>query len=220
MNCTNCGAQNLDGAKFCAGCGAPLATAEQPVYQQPAYQPQQPYGYDPNQQPQYETYPQQPQQPKKPLNYKLIGIIAGVAALALILFLVFGGGHSNSPEGVAEAFMEAAAENDVDAVKDLLYGEMKEDAYDYCSGSEMELEGLEMNITDFKVLSTEEISDEDELDRIAERYDLEVEIEEAQELIADVTVEMSFMGQEQKRTNEAEFLLICIDGDWYVAKMG
>lgn len=33
MFCEKCGAQNTDGAKFCSGCGAPLNSADEPVYQ-------------------------------------------------------------------------------------------------------------------------------------------------------------------------------------------
>lgn len=46
MFCSKCGVQNEEGLNFCANCGAPLNAApaapvapQQPVYQQPAYQP-------------------------------------------------------------------------------------------------------------------------------------------------------------------------------------
>ncbi len=209
MNCTNCGAQNLDGAKFCAGCGSPLATAEQPVYQQPAYQPQQPYGYAPNQQPQYAPYPQQPQQPKKPLNYKLIGIIAGVAALALVLILVLGGGSSGAA-GVAEDFWDACMDGDADKARELTYGDMQDDVSEYCMVGNMG-----MKCTDFEVKETESITDKDALEEYAYEYDIEGKLEEVQIVEAEATLE--FMGQEQ--SGPLVFVVCCIDGDWYVVEL-
>ena len=69
--CTNCGASNNEGTKFCTSCGTPIAQAapveqppvqepvQQPVYQQPIQQPVQQPAYQ--QQPVQQGYPQQPQ---------------------------------------------------------------------------------------------------------------------------------------------------------------
>ncbi len=214
MNCTNCGAQNLDGAKFCAGCGSPLATAEQPAYQQPAYQPQQPYGYAPEQQPQqpygYAPYPQQPQQPKKPINYKLIGIIAGVAAIALILFLVLGGGGASGAAGVAEDFWDACMDGDADKARELSYGDMQDEASEYCM-----IGSMGAKCTDFEVKETESVKDKGELEELAYDYDIEGKLEEVQIVETEVTLE--FMGQEQ--SGPMTFVVGLIDGDWYVLEM-
>ena len=208
MNCPNCGTQNQDGVRFCAGCGAPAATAEQPVYQQPAYQPQQPYGYDPNQQPQYAPYPQQPQQ-KKPLNYKLIGIIAGVAAIALILIIVLGGGAGGAA-GVAEDFWDACMDGDSDTARDLAYGDMQDEVSEYCL-----IGSMGASCTDFDVKETESITDKDELADFAYDYDIEGELEEIQIIEAEATLE--FMGQEQ--SGPLNFVVGLIDGDWYVLEL-
>ena len=84
MFCENCGAQNVDGAKFCASCGAPLAASQQtqPVQQQveqPVYQPPQPqYNYN------YDYSYQQPQpQPVMPANQ-------GRSVGAIILYMISG----------------------------------------------------------------------------------------------------------------------------------
>lgn len=216
MNCANCGTQNLDGAKFCAGCGAPLATAEQPVYQQPAYQqpqpayqPRQPYGYGPNQQPPYAPYPQQPQQPKKPVNWLLIGIIAGVAAIALILVLVLGGGASGAA-GVAEDFWDACMDGDSDKARDLAYGDMQDDVSEYCL-----IGSMGAKCTDFDVKETESVTDKDELADFAYDYDVEGELEEIQ--IIEVEATLEFMGQEQ--SGPLNFVVGLIDGDWYVLEL-
>lgn len=71
MFCKNCGTQNQDGARFCAGCGADLTPAPaQPVYQAPVQQA-----------------PAQ-QAPQLNLNPKTITTI--IVALITVLALVFG----------------------------------------------------------------------------------------------------------------------------------
>lgn len=217
MNCANCGTQNADGARFCAGCGSQLPTApayQAPAYEAPAYQApvQNPY-QAPVQNPYEAPNPYgappayDPYAPASKKNNTWLWIVLGVvavAAIAVVLIFALGGG-SNSAEGVAEAFMEACASCDVDAVEDLLYGEMKDDASDYCSPYEVE-------INDFEVIETEELgrSAREEIS-----YKLDAEVEEAQEICAEVTLE--FMGYEE--TGEIWFTVICIDGDWYVYEM-
>ncbi len=87
MICPNCGRENENGVKFCAGCGASLSVA-QPQYQQPQYQQPQ-YQQPQYQQPQY----QQPmyQQPMKPVvPGKGLGIASMVLGiLSLVLFCIW-----------------------------------------------------------------------------------------------------------------------------------
>lgn len=89
MFCENCGAQNVDGAKFCAGCGAPLASAQpvQPQVEQPQYQPPQPqynYNYPTYQQPQPAQV--QPAQPGRSVGAIILYMIAGaIAVLSIIM---------------------------------------------------------------------------------------------------------------------------------------
>lgn len=89
MFCGNCGTQNAEGTQFCAGCGADLGGGK----------------------------PQAPKSGKKLPKFKvgkfnidlndrksLIGVIAGAAALVLILFLLFG---IRTPSSVAKKYMAA-----------------------------------------------------------------------------------------------------------------
>ena len=113
--CTNCGAQNPDGTKFCTSCGTPIVQAapveqpvQEPVYQQPVQQPQ--YQQPQYQQPQYQQpayqqpqgYPQQPQyQQPYPTGYTgfsetpkkskkgLIAVIAIILVLGLAAIVLF-----------------------------------------------------------------------------------------------------------------------------------
>lgn len=86
MFCENCGSQNVDGAKFCASCGAPLAASQpvQPV-EQPRYQEPQPrfdYNYS-YQQPQ----PVQPAPQGKSAGAIVVYMISGAVALLSILMV-------------------------------------------------------------------------------------------------------------------------------------
>ena len=86
MFCENCGSQNVDGAKFCASCGAPLAASQpvQPV-EQPRYQEPQPrfdYNYS-YQQPQ----PVQPAPQGKSAGAIVVYMISGALALLSILMV-------------------------------------------------------------------------------------------------------------------------------------
>lgn len=77
MFCTKCGNQFADGSAFCPGCGAPAEVApQQPQYQQPV-------------QPQYQQ-PAPQVAPAGAMDLKKIWhmVIAGVAALALIVGLL------------------------------------------------------------------------------------------------------------------------------------
>lgn len=75
MFCKNCGKENIDGAKFCAVCGAEMTVAEvQPNVKaapQPQYQPAQPY---------YNN----PVVPGKGMG--IAGMILGIVSLALFCF--------------------------------------------------------------------------------------------------------------------------------------
>lgn len=86
MFCENCGSQNVDGAKFCASCGAPLAAAQpvQPV-EQPRYQEPQPrfdYNYS-YQQPQ----PVQPAPQGKSAGAIVVYMISGALAVLSIIMV-------------------------------------------------------------------------------------------------------------------------------------
>lgn len=78
MFCKNCGAEINGDAKFCAGCGTPVAAAEQEqnTQQQTYYTEQQPNDA------QYETYQAEPVYQAKPVASKN-KIVAGLLAIFL-----------------------------------------------------------------------------------------------------------------------------------------
>ena len=89
MICQNCGKENLEGSKFCEGCGTPLQAAPQPVevpVQEPqtqAYepavesqQPQNPYAQQPQQVPQGQPYGV-PYGAQQPMNNQPYGVPYG-----------------------------------------------------------------------------------------------------------------------------------------------
>ena len=92
--CTNCGAQNDEGSKFCNSCGAPLqfgqpvqpqAQPAQPEYQQPVYQ--QPVYQQPQVQPVQPLYVQ-PMASNEPSVKKNGFCTAGFVLSLLGIFLV------------------------------------------------------------------------------------------------------------------------------------
>ena len=100
MFCENCGAQNVDGAKFCASCGAPLAVSQpaqpqieqaqyQPQIEQTQYQPPQPqynYNYNYNyQQPQVQ--PARPVQQGRSVGAVIVYMISGALAVLSIIMV-------------------------------------------------------------------------------------------------------------------------------------
>ena len=199
MFCGNCGAQNADGAAFCKNCGAQLNAApqqpQQPVYQQPVYQ-QQYYAA-----------------PKKPFNTKLIGIIAGAAAavalvVVLLIVLLGGGVGASSPEAVAEKFVEAAGDMDVDDLLNLVHegtwdyladdlgyddiDEMREIMEENADLAKDEMGGASMKLSG-EAVDTEKAS-KSELKDVAEMYDEEfgLEVTGAVEVETDITLSDPF----------------------------
>ncbi len=89
MFCEKCGAQNADGAKFCASCGAPL-NVETAYYAQPQPRPQQPdyqYGYPQQPQSQPQTFHPAAQKPQgKTTAGVVIFMISGALAVLSLLF--------------------------------------------------------------------------------------------------------------------------------------
>lgn len=96
--CSNCGAENADGAAFCRVCGQPVKNAAQS-----AGQPGNPYYVQPPycQQPQTPGYGGQApwmQPPKKKKNLTWLWIVLGVVAAAAIAFSVWFFGFERKPE--------------------------------------------------------------------------------------------------------------------------
>ncbi len=82
MFCSKCGTNNPEGASFCAGCGSPLTTAQQPVQQQ-TYTQQPVYNAQDYQQQQQQyvqpTYAGQYQEIQQPRKKSRKGLIIGAA---------------------------------------------------------------------------------------------------------------------------------------------
>lgn len=100
--CHNCGAQLVDGARFCTECGTAVAAASAPVASTPA--PAQPNGY-------FSPTPQRAQPPRK--NTALIVCVAAAAvvlltviALILVLSLSGRGADTSLPEKRKDAAMQ------------------------------------------------------------------------------------------------------------------
>ena len=113
-NCSNCGAELKDEAKFCGKCGT--AQAEQPAYQQPAYQQptyQQPtYQQPAYQQPAYQqpAY-QQPayQQPAQPAIVPGKGMAIASMVLGIVSLALFCVSYLAIPCGIVGAVLGAIA---------------------------------------------------------------------------------------------------------------
>ena len=137
MFCSNCGKQNLDGVKFCSGCGAPMqaetpvapvqaapvntvvtppvvqevpvqAAPVQPVYQAPV---QQPVYQAPVQEPVYQASASVPEQPapKKSKAKLIVAIIAIVVVIGLVAGGIFLFGDKL---GITGGDKEGSSQND------------------------------------------------------------------------------------------------------------
>lgn len=111
--CKNCGHQLKEGASFCGECGQVVAKPSQPsqpTYQQPA-----------NPVPTSETRTGAARPPKKPMSKKA-KILTGVAVTFAILLIgsYYFINHMFGPASVADGFMDAIAEKDVQKVKNYI----------------------------------------------------------------------------------------------------
>lgn len=101
MFCPNCGTNNDASAKFCKKCGTPLERRGAQTQPEPAPQPEPEPAPQPAPAPQPQPQPQAAPKPKPARPKWLIPVIAGVAALVLVIFAVVGlfagGGGSPTP---------------------------------------------------------------------------------------------------------------------------
>ena len=205
MFCGNCGANNQDGAAFCAGCGAALVSNAQPVDAQPEYASEY-----------------VPAAPKK--NFiPLIAGIAAVAAVVILLVCLLGGGHGFSePEDAALAWVEGMCDFDTGDMLQAVYpdiaDDIEEDLQDDCDRAEEYYDEADVDLS-FSNFETEERDydyGDDYLDELEEwlsdEYDLDVKVSSVKRIKVSYEVEMD---GRSKDTSE-NVTVVKIDGDWYV----
>jgi len=135
MYCNECGKEIADNSEFCGHCGAALGAAAAQAGQPPA--PPGPQAYVPPSPPAGAVPPAPPGPPvqagpyapsprKSPLPWILggIGVLAVIAIVLVLVFVVFGGddktttsgdnGGASNPEQVVETFYRAMEKQDVD----------------------------------------------------------------------------------------------------------
>lgn len=114
MFCSNCGKQNMDGAKFCAGCGTPMMVVDEtiPVQQQtPVYATDTPVA----------PAPQKPNKNKKGLIIGIVvGVIVVIVAVIGILFAtgVFETDSDTEDKKIEETNNKKQDEEDDDVIED------------------------------------------------------------------------------------------------------
>lgn len=148
MFCTKCGAQIADGSKFCTGCGAPLNSIPERVVPDPApiaptvsFAPAEPFA---------PAFPVTPEAPapvikKKPILPIIIIAAAVTVVIAVVLVLSLSGGGYKDYNDLIGAYFDASADNDADAVLELLHPNITQalrDTDDYFSDYEI-LEDLD-----------------------------------------------------------------------------
>lgn len=194
MICSSCGGNNPDGAIFCARCGNVLTE---------------------NAQSEPET------KPRRKKGLILILSFVAIAALAVIVICLLGGGHGFSePEDAALAAIEGAFDLDTDLLLEALYPEMAEDYEEEIEEGMEEMEELmeENNVSaeHFKAKDTKKAFDKTTIsgyeDLLNETYDLDIEITDMKQI--EVSCDADIDGDEERLT---ECLTVFeVDGKWYV----
>lgn len=250
--CTKCGTRVEEGITFCPSCGSRIEIQPQPQsqyqnYSQPQYSaPQQTYSqpqhqYSAPQQPNY-SYQQapapqvQPEQPKKKSKKGLIIAIVALVAIAAVVGIlfatgVFGDGNktdkpANTPEAVAEAFMDAYC--DLDAEKALncypsflwendndIKAEMIEDiqeGLDYMGGYRTNMSYTILDTTDPDKYDLEKI---EELIAEFEEEFSDFDSDDISEYKV-VSLEASFTVDGETETMEERVYLIKYKGEWKI----
>ena len=200
--CAACGAELAPGAAFCTSCGTAVAA---------------------------------PKAAKAPMQLKLskkgiLGIIAGAAGALLIglIILLICLLSGNSEEDAIDLYFQASCYADVDAAlecypeefmdalmeaQDMKKSDLKEELKD-------ELEEAEDEYGDF-VRYEFEIVDEDEIDEedieyyvemIEEYYDVKLKVTAAKEVEIEYVIEF----EDDEIEDEAVFVLVEVDGSWYI----
>lgn len=202
--CAACGAPLVEGSLFCTACGTKVTPPAAPVCEAPKQS-----------------------EPKKGLfSNKLLllgatGVLV-VISLVLILCLAFGG---NSPESVAEDYVIAVCEGDVEAVLDLLpetfmeeysdeiedLAEELEESYEYRMDELMDEYG-DYDLT-VEAVYVQEFTKK-QLRNKAERYEEEFDL--VLEDAAEVKLLLVVEGETMEEGDIVELDVVQIDGDWCI----
>lgn len=212
MFCAKCGANVPDGVKFCSVCGQPVETAAPaaPVYEAPVA-PAPVYGA-----------PVAPA-PKK-ANVKLIAIIAGAAALVLVLCLVLfsGGGAEAAFDDYFDAYFGCDLSNVEDLMPEALWNDAKitPEQMENLGDAQKErlgkkYEGLDLDSFDYEILAVEEMKDEQmkQFRAMMKVFKSPVEVGDVCNLHVELRAETT-SGEEW--CDVKEYLAIELDGDWCI----
>ena len=208
--CEMCGAQNDDVFTKCTVCGADL-----PSMNSQDGDDEKTVLIDPD---------QAPAQPAKPKKGLIIGIIAAaVVVLAVAFVLIFKGGFgakggASSPEAVAQQFIEAMNDQDVDKMAALCPPfldpgqEDIEDMLDSYSGYDVtfKYEGVE----------SKEMYDSDDLDDLEEDIsdyaDKTIKLQDACDLEFSFNVAVTMSGETYDQSSTYPITCIKYKGNWYL----
>ena len=240
MNCRRCGAIIPNGGNNCPACGTPVAPVQpvqtaqpvQPVAPGAAYAPVRPVAPKPASKTSIlDKVMQGPSFTVAGVKVPVFAAAAAVVALLLVILLavlIFGG---NSPEDIAETYIEANYFGDADAddVLDLYpeeYVEYLLDEYDideddliasiedYLEDRRDECEDEEFELDDIEIRSVKDKKKKD-YDEIVEFFDDEFDLEVEGFKLVKCKVYYEEEGDEESDT--LQVLVVEIDGDYYIA---
>lgn len=203
MICTNCGAQNASGARFCGSCGAKMGPEVKKTPAKTGLSGAQGF---------------------LKANRKLIGMIAAVLAVVLLFSMVFGGrSYKKTVNKFMDSLLDMDAKGMIEMMPDkLLKTLMEEEGYtkkelieelqdelDY-GMSYMEMIGdLKLK---HKIVGAEDMSKED-LRYLKDMYS-EIGIKVSAAKVVEVELTMKAMGMTQSET--FELMVIKIGRSWYI----
>lgn len=184
-------------------------------------QPQMQNGWNPNP-PVHQT--NMPVQSDKKKIFIILGAIVAVTVLALVLIFVFGGNGgkvkngANSPEEVAENFINAMDQRDIDMIEDLCPPFLDTQVEDI-EDAWQEIETYEIGYEFIDVTSTydydsSEISDLE--DKINYDYDANVSIDAACDVDFDYNITGSYLGETVSESSSSTIVAIKYKGKWFL----
>ena len=201
MFCGNCGTNNQDGTAFCANCGAPLVSNQQPQSASAQFS--------------------LPEFFKKNMKAIIIGAAALVALILLIALLSGGHGYS-SPEDAAEAWIEGKYDCDVGDMLSAVYPEMadaiEKDLEKYIEKLEKEVDLVDADFSDFEAEENEEydVWSEKELGLYEDWFNKEYGTNVKFTAVKRMKVSYEFETRYNSGKDTDSVTVVEIDGDWYV----